>query len=467
MKRPTLPSLFELLDADPQPDVLPPVPPPILAAAAIPEEVAPSEEREELVLDDEPLPEPAPEPDALPTEPAADFSLFGVDLFGDPIKPQLAKGKLSEQFTVPPFSVLDSRQGYWQERKRAWLSLGIQSELGRGAGTWVESAETGGPDDRQKSYNKAEPGGSARPAMKLGEDGKTRRGDGRGREMRQDGNLLGFSAAATIRRNGVGFDGGKVLRREGCNAYGTEGWQGTQYGQAATGTSIFDPVVCELTMRWFCPEAGIVLDPFAGGSVRGIIASRLGRRYLGIDLREEQIAANVHQADQICGVDDPRPEWCVGDSCQMERLLPHGFEGADLVFSCPPYADLERYSDNPADISTMSYTDFLVAYRQIVALSVAHLKMDRFACFVVGDVRGKDGLYRRLISDTEQAFHDAGARLYNEAILVTSVGSLPIRVQKQFNASRKLGKTHQQYLVFVKGDPRKASEACGGAFEAS
>ncbi len=37
-----------------------------------------------------------------------------------------------EQFLVPPFSVLDARQGYWQERKSAWLDLGIQSELGRG-----------------------------------------------------------------------------------------------------------------------------------------------------------------------------------------------------------------------------------------------------------------------------------------------------------------------------------------------
>lgn len=40
--------------------------------------------------------------------------------------------KLADKFLVPPFSVLDARQGYWQERKRAWLSLGIQSEVGRG-----------------------------------------------------------------------------------------------------------------------------------------------------------------------------------------------------------------------------------------------------------------------------------------------------------------------------------------------
>lgn len=42
--------------------------------------------------------------------------------------------KLTELFVVPPFSVFDARQGYWQERKRAWLALGIRSELGRGTG---------------------------------------------------------------------------------------------------------------------------------------------------------------------------------------------------------------------------------------------------------------------------------------------------------------------------------------------
>jgi hypothetical protein len=41
-------------------------------------------------------------------------------------------GNLSEKFILPPFSVLDARQGWWQERKRAWLALGIRSEIGRG-----------------------------------------------------------------------------------------------------------------------------------------------------------------------------------------------------------------------------------------------------------------------------------------------------------------------------------------------
>jgi hypothetical protein len=42
------------------------------------------------------------------------------------------KGNLSDKFLIPPFSVLNAREGWWQDRKRFWLSLGIKSELGRG-----------------------------------------------------------------------------------------------------------------------------------------------------------------------------------------------------------------------------------------------------------------------------------------------------------------------------------------------
>jgi len=224
-----------------------------------------------------------------------------------------------------------------------------------------------------------------------------------------------------------------------------------------SGTSIFDPVLCEIAYRWFCPVDGLVLDPFAGGSVRGIVASKLGRRYLGVDLRAEQIEANRQQAAVICG--DPAPRWLLGDS--RENSGHAAGAAADLIFSCPPYADLEVYSDDPADLSTLDYPEFISAYRAIIAASLSLLKTDRFACFVVGDTRDKHGFYRNFVSDTIAAFQDAGARYYNEAVLVTSVGSLPIRVGRQFEAGRKLGKSHQNVLIFVKGDPRAATQACG------
>jgi DNA modification methylase len=225
---------------------------------------------------------------------------------------------------------------------------------------------------------------------------------------------------------------------------------------AGGGTSIFDPVVCEIAYRWFCPPGGTVLDPFAGGSVRGVVASRLGRRYIGIELRPEQVEAN---RAQIALAGEPPPEWRRGDAREIARLA--GDVTADLIFSCPPYWNLERYSDDPADLSNMDEEAFFAAQAAVIHGAVGRLRDDRFAVWVVGDVRDADGCYVNLPGRTIEAFEAAGARLYNDAILVTAVGSLPIRVGRQFVTARKLGRTHQNVLVFVKGDPRKATEACG------
>lgn len=243
-----------------------------------------------------------------------------------------------------------------------------------------------------------------------------------------------------------------------ATSYDSQASSNAIMGQAAeTGTSIFDPVLCELAYSWFCPPGGLVIDPFAGGSVRGVVASRLGRQYVGVELRQEQVEANREQGEALCP--DLPPVWHTGDSRNIGRICAD--VAADFVFSCPPYADLEVYSDDPADLSTMAYEDFRSAYREIIAASCALLKPDRFACFVVGDVRDRRGNYRNFVGDTVEAFRDAGLGYYNEAILVTAVGSLPIRAGRQFSAGRKLGKTHQNVLVFVKGDAKRATEACG------
>jgi len=226
---------------------------------------------------------------------------------------------------------------------------------------------------------------------------------------------------------------------------------------ATSGTSIFDPVLCELIYRWFCPPGGLILDPFAGGSVRGIVAAKLGRKYVGVDLSARQIEANRQQAAAICK--DDAPVWQIGDSREIDTICP-GVQ-ADMVFSCPPYADLEVYSDDPQDLSTMPYPDFIEAYREIIKKSCAMLKDNRFACFVVGEVRDKKGNYYGFVPDTIKAFTDCGLKFYNEAILVTAVGSLPIRVGRQFESGRKLGKTHQNVLVFIKGDAKKATADIG------
>ncbi len=297
--------------------------------------------------------------------------LYGKDLFGNPIKPKLS-GPVANNFLVPPFTVLDSRGGDWQMRKRAWGKIGIKGEVGRNAAV--------------------------------------------------------IHCQTTSDANGI---------------------------SDANYTSVFDPMMCEVAYRWFCKKGGQIVDPFCGGSVRGIVAALTGRKYWGCDLRKEQISANIEQGKDI--LFENYPDWVLGDSMEKLAIAPD----ADFVFSCPPYGNLEKYSDIIGDLSNMEWHTFISAYRRIILRSVKKLKQDRFACFVVGDFRDSKGFYRNFISETIKAFEMCGAKLYNEAILITCVGSASMRVTKQFKSGRKMCKTHQNVLVFCKGDWKKATLACG------
>jgi hypothetical protein len=230
-----------------------------------------------------------------------------------------------------------------------------------------------------------------------------------------------------------------------------DGRAGARIGSA---DSIFDPVVCELVYGWWCRPGGVVVDPFAGGSVRGIVASLLGRKYWGCELRPEQVEANRAQLNGMtCGTF--RPHWVCGDIHDKLSEAPK----TDLLFSCQPYGDLEKYSDDPADLSNMPYGEFLHRYREIIKRAARLLRMDRFACFVVANFRDQEsGSLNTLVDDTVQAFKENDMRFYNGIVLWTPVGTAAMRSNQNFvRSGRKVVKVHQNLLVFVKGDPKKAA----------
>jgi DNA modification methylase len=282
---------------------------------------------------------------------------MNVDLFGNVI---VTDPILREQFIEPPFSVLDTKSGNWQRRKKLWSSLGIKSEVGRDS--VVINMDTTKKNKNSASY-----------------------------------------------------------------------------------VSIFDPALCEVLYKWFCDENGSILDPFSGGSVRGIVANKLGYKYTGIDIRQEQIDSNREQGLDILEVDN-QPNWYCGDSNEVLEGFNKEF---DFVFSCPPYADLEVYSDLEGDISNKPYNEFLSLYESIIEKSCKLLKKDGLACFVVGEVRDKKGNYIGFVPDTIRAFEKSGMKFYNEAILLNAIASASMRANGNMK-SKKLVKVHQNILVFKK-----------------
>lgn len=288
---------------------------------------------------------------------------MALDLFGKEIIEDVL---LRDKFIEPPFSVLDTKSGSWQNRKNAWKQKGIKSEIGRDVVTYAGATHN---DFMAQRMNKV-----------------------------------------------------------GDNA------------------SIFDPALCELIYKWFCADNGHILDPFAGGSVRGIVANYLGFKYTGIDIRQQQIDSNREQSLDILPIDN-QPNYYVGDS--NEQL--DGFNKQfDFVFSCPPYFNLEVYSDLKNDISNMDYKDFMIAYKSIIKKSCNLLKIGCYACFVVAEIRDKNGNYIGFVPDTIRAFQECNMKFYNEAILLNSYGTAMLRADKQFTSGKKLVKVHQNVLIFKK-----------------
>jgi DNA modification methylase len=220
--------------------------------------------------------------------------------------------------------------------------------------------------------------------------------------------------------------------------------------------SIFDATLCEKMYEWFCPEEGRVLDPFAGGSVRGIVATEMGYIYNGIDLSDEQIEANKKQST--------KPNWIQGDSEWVIDSIQNKTQ--DFVFTCPPYYDLEKYTDNPADLSNMDEDSFDKKYYSILRKAAEKLKDNRFFAVVVSEVREqsttgnyKIGKYKGLVWKTIRACEEAGLHFYNDMILFNSQHQASRVVDTYFERNRKVASVHQNILVFVKGNPDIATES--------
>lgn len=297
----------------------------------------------------------------------------------------LHSSTLGERFLLPPFTILNAREGWWQDRKRAWLELGIRPAAGR--------------DDMRSTSLRVDPN-----------DPKYDYIAGRG---------------------------------------------------DSEGGSSFDPVLAELVCRWFCQPGGLVIDPFAGESSKGIVTAATGRRYVGVELRQGQVDANRAQWKKVAPQlpDAKEPLWVQGDGRRTDILtVTYGL--ADLVFTSPPYYDIEVYSGDAADGSAMgTYEEFMQLYRDVFTSAVKCLGDNRFLVVKVGDIRNKKtGAYRGFVAHNINVFQELGLHLYNDAVLLTPMGSLPVKASRAFAAGRKLGKAHQNVLIFYKGDTRHVAD---------
>lgn len=324
----------------------------------------------------------------------------GEDSSGESSKPE--NGSLVDRFVIPPFSILDTRRGYWQARKKTWREL--IGDMGESRNdTLITSPEIKYKDIYQKT-----------------------------REHRES---LGLSFKDYLDK----YVSDEVKEREGQKVL-------------SAGVSLLDPVMAELVCRWFGLENCKTFDCFAGDSVFGYVSAHLGNEFTGIEIREEQARLNNERVEGMTA------RYINDDGQNVAQHIEAASQ--DLLFSCPPYYDLEVYSDLEKDASNQeTYEDFLAILTNAFKAALGCLKEDRFAVIVVGDVRDKKtGFYHNFVDDMKRIFKENGAALYNELILIETGASTALRAAR-YMESRKVAKMHQNILVFYKGNPKNIKQS--------
>lgn len=343
---------------------------------------------------------------------AEDLDAWGVDVWqtsedggGDGAddgggESEQQNASLNDRFVVPPFSILDTRKGYWQARKKMWREQ---------IGDMGESRN----DKLIKS-----------PEIKY---------KGLYQRTRKHREELGVSFKEYIEK----YVPAEVLEHEASKVL-------------SKGVSLFDPVLSETMCKWFTPYEGAkIFDCFAGDTYKGLVFAMCGFSFRGVELRQEQVDIN-NRVLEGRGLDI---EYICDDGQNVAKHFDP--ESQDMLFSCPPYYDLEVYSKDERDASNQgTYEEFIAILDKAFKAALTCLKPNRFAVVVVGDVRDKKtGFYYGFADDVKRIFKEGGASLYNEIILVETGASTALRASR-YMESRKVAKMHQNVLVFYKGDPK-------------
>lgn len=307
---------------------------------------------------------------------------------------------IEERFIIPPFSVLDTRSGRWQKRKRYWRE-------------------------------------------KIGAtNGETREGKlDFGLEMVYPKLYQEFYKVRKTLPEGMNF-------KTFLETIPKEKLEHEQKSVFAANVSLFDPVLSEIMCNWFSPKKGArIFDPFAGDTQKGLVFAMCGYNFTGIELRQEQVDANNKDIKER-GLN-------IKYICDDGRNVAKHFkpESQDLLFSCPPYYDLEQYSEKDEDASNQrTYKGFIDILEEGFKNAYKCLKKNRFAVIVVGDVRNRlsEG-YFDFPADIVRMFKSFGATFLNKIILIEQVGTNCLRCANNMK-HRKLSKVHQEILVFYKGN---------------
>lgn len=209
-----------------------------------------------------------------------------------------------------------------------------------------------------------------------------------------------------------------------------------------TGThSVFPaPLMEMIIVRYGGAHGSSILDAFAGGPPRGLVSSIMGHRYTGFEIRQEQIDEN----EALLKTLKLKGARYVKDDGRFLDID----EQFDCAITCPPYFDLEVYSEQQDDISNLgNYDEFNASMWLCAQAHRERMKPGAFVCIIVGLFRDKRGELIDFPADTVENFRDAGFLYWQHIILSKNFASAAVRAGNAWKG-HKLVPRHENLLIF-------------------
>ena len=228
----------------------------------------------------------------------------------------------------------------------------------------------------------------------------------------------------------------KSQARETLNSNRSDRRHGVNNGKC----SVFNPQLAQMILAAYAPMNGKIYDPFGGGGTRGYIATKMGYDYTGVEIREEEYNRVLAQMKEW----NLNFKFILADSV---KYRPN--ESFDFIYTCPPYYDLEVYSDMEEDLSNApSYMQYLNMLQKVLNNCYDVLKKDSFAVFLVGNFRNKKGELEHLNGDLITKAKEVGFKLWDELIWMGASNVALTRCGK-FEKNRKSVRMHE-YIIILK-----------------
>jgi DNA modification methylase len=206
--------------------------------------------------------------------------------------------------------------------------------------------------------------------------------------------------------------------------------------------SEFHAGVAENIIRFWSLPGARVIDPFAGRATRAVVTTKLGREYYGYEITPTTFKRNNEHFNKV----KVNPNLYLSNGTLLKETEDNF---GDLVFTCPPYYNIEEYESVDGQLSDCeTYESFMEFIDRCAVNCFRVLKEGGFCVWVVADFR-QNGKLIDFHGDTIQSFKKAGFD-YHDIIIMENISPFATLTTYQAACKRYAPKTHEYILVFRK-----------------